>query len=55
MAEKMLVTQALDERDMLVKKIGDKIAKASFTDVKKHNEEKVMERYVKAFFMEWIY
>ena len=43
MAEKMLVTQALDERDLLVKKIGDKIAKASFTDVKKRNEEKVME------------
>ncbi|MDO4341074.1 MAG: hypothetical protein Q4C91_23860 [Eubacteriales bacterium] len=43
MSEKMLVTQALDERDLLVKKIGDKIAKASFTDVKKHNEEKVME------------
>ncbi len=43
MAEKMLVTQALDERDLLVKKIGDKIAKASFTDVKKQNEEKVME------------
>ena len=43
MAEKMLVTQALDERDLLVKKIGDKIAKASFTDVKKHTEEKVME------------
>ena len=43
MAEKMLVTQALDERDLLVKKIGDKIVKASFTDVKKHNEEKVME------------
>lgn len=43
MAEKMLVTQALDERDLLVKKIGDKIAKASFTDVKKHNETKVMD------------
>ncbi|MCR5747935.1 MAG: hypothetical protein K6G03_09530 [Lachnospiraceae bacterium] len=43
MAEKMLVTQALDERDLLVKKIRDKISKASFTDVKKHNEEKVME------------
>ena len=28
MAEKMLVTQALDERDLLVKKIQDKIAKA---------------------------
>ena len=43
MAEKMLVTQALDERELLVKKINDKIMKASFTDVKKHNEEKVME------------
>jgi hypothetical protein len=42
MAEKMLVTQALDERDLLVKKIQDKIAKASFTDVKKHNEKKLM-------------
>ena len=30
MSEKMLVTQALDERDLLVKKIADKIAKASF-------------------------
>ena len=43
MAERLLVTQALDERDLLVKKIGDKIAKASFTDVKKHNETKVMD------------
>ena len=43
MAEKMLVTQALDERDLLVKKIQDKIAKASFTDVKKHNEKKVIQ------------
>ena len=25
MSEKMLATQALDERDLLVKKIGDKI------------------------------
>ena len=32
MSEKMLVTQALDERDLLVKKINDKIAKASFVD-----------------------
>ncbi|MDC7290033.1 hypothetical protein NXH76_19755 [Blautia schinkii] len=46
MAEKMLVTQALDERDMLVKKIQDKIAKASFTDVKRHNEKKVIDRRV---------
>lgn len=41
MAEKMLITQALDERDLLVKKINDKIGKASFTDTKKHNEDKV--------------
>lgn len=46
MAEKMLVTQALDERDLLVKKIQDKITKASFTDVKKHNEKKVIDRRV---------
>lgn len=42
MAEKMLVTQALDERDLLVKKIHDKIAKASFVDTIKPNEEKVL-------------
>ena len=30
--EEMLVTQALDERDLLVKKINDKIQKASFVD-----------------------
>ena len=41
MSEKMLVTQALDERDLLVKKISDKIAKASFVDTIKPNEEKV--------------
>lgn len=41
MSEKMLVTQALDERDLLVKKIIDKIAKASFVDTIKPNEEKV--------------
>lgn len=39
---KMLVTEALDERDFLVKKINDKIWKASFIDTAKHNEEKVM-------------
>ncbi len=43
MAEKMLVTQALDERDLLVKKIGDKIAisnslTANATMRKKHSE-----------------
>lgn len=41
MSEKMLVTQALDERDLLVKKIADKIEKASFVDAIKPNEEKV--------------
>lgn len=43
MADKMLVTQALDERDLLVKKIQDKIEKASFVDTVKPNEEKVLE------------
>lgn len=41
MSEKMLVMQALDERDLLVKKIGDKIIKASFVDTIKPNEDKV--------------
>lgn len=41
MTEKLLVTQALDERDLLVKKIADKIAKASFVDTIKNNEETV--------------
>ena len=41
MSEKMLVTQALDERDLLVKKIADKIARASFVDTIKTNEDKV--------------
>ncbi len=40
MADKMLVTQALDERDLLVKKIQDKIANASFVDTVKPNEDK---------------
>lgn len=41
MAERMLVTQALDERDLMVKKIRDKISRASFVDTRKRNEEKV--------------
>ncbi|MCD8023111.1 MAG: hypothetical protein LUF30_09130 [Lachnospiraceae bacterium] len=41
MSEKMLVTQALDERDLLVKKINDKIEKADFVDTVRVNEEKV--------------
>lgn len=46
MSEKMLVTQALDERDLLVKKITDKIAKASFVDTIKPNEDKVFEKRI---------
>jgi len=46
MPEKMLVTQALDERDLLVKKIGDKISKMKLVDVKKRNEEKAAESRV---------
>lgn len=41
MADKMLVTQALDERDLLVKKIQDKIANLRVVDVIKKNEERV--------------
>ena len=41
---RLLVTQALDERDLLVKKINDKIQAASFADVVKHNEEQVYNR-----------
>lgn len=43
MADKMLVTQALDERDLLLKKIHDKIVKTNFVDTIKPNEEKVYE------------
>ena len=46
MADKMLVTQALDERELLVKKIQDKISKASFVDTIKPNEEKVLDARV---------
>lgn len=40
---KMLITQALDERDLLVKRINDKIDNASFVDTMKHNHTDVME------------
>ena len=46
MREKMLVTQALDERDLLVKKISDKIDKASFVDTIKPNEDKVYSKRI---------
>ena len=39
MTEKMLMMQALDERDLLVKTINDKIEKIKLVDVKKRNEE----------------
>ena len=42
MAEKLLITQALDERDLLEKKINSKIRKASFVDMAKNNEENVV-------------
>ena len=40
MSENMLVTQALDERDLLVKKLKDKIAQIRLVDTKRVNEEK---------------
>ena len=46
MSEKMLVTQALDERDLLVKKIGDKIQKIQLVATKKRNEEKTVAAHV---------
>ncbi|MCD8362930.1 MAG: hypothetical protein LUC98_08230 [Lachnospiraceae bacterium] len=46
MSERMLVTQALDERDLLVKKINDKIEKAGFVDTVRVNEEKVYEKRI---------
>ena len=45
MSERMLVTQAQDERDLLVKKIADKITKASFVDTIKPNEDKVFAKH----------
>lgn len=41
MANKLLITQVLDERQLLIKKIASKIESANFVDVKKKNEEKV--------------
>lgn len=46
MSEKLLVTQALDERDLLVKKIAVKIAKASFVDTIRNYEENVFKARV---------
>lgn len=41
-ANRLLITQALDERALLVKKINDKIDNAALVDVKKRNEEKAL-------------
>ena len=46
MAEQMLVTQGLDERDLLAKKIRDKIDNATFIDSIRNNEDKTMESRV---------
>lgn len=40
MGGQLLVTQALDERELLIHKIMDKIKAASFVDMAKHNEER---------------
>lgn len=40
MEERMLVTQALDERDFLIKKITDKISAFKAVDFARHNESK---------------
>jgi len=39
---KLLITQALDERTLLIKKINDKIEKAEFADLKRVNQERAM-------------
>ena len=41
MSETMIITQALDERDLLIKKITDKIDRAHFVDAKRNNEDTV--------------
>lgn len=40
--EKMIVTRALDERDLLIKKINDAIDRASFVAVKKTSDDVVI-------------
>ena len=44
MAERMLITQALDERDLLVKKINDKIRRNLFVATRKHNTDAIFEQ-----------
>lgn len=45
MAEKMLICQALDERDFLRKKIMSAISEAKFIAVKRERDEKIMGKY----------
>lgn len=45
MTERILLTEALDERDLLEKKIRNKIERASFVDCAKKNEERVCGNY----------
>lgn len=46
MENKLLITQALDERDLLVKKINSKIERIDFVYGKKRNEEKVIQQVI---------
>lgn len=39
---RLLITQALDERALLIKKINSKIEKAEFVDLKRRNEERAL-------------
>ena len=47
MSEKMLVTQALDERDLLVKKISDKIDKAR--ELSEEGKQQYLEERIRKF------
>ena len=44
MGSQLLVAEALDERELLVHRIMDKIKAASFVDMAKRNEEKTIEK-----------
>lgn len=48
MASKLLVTQALDERALLIKKINDKIESSQFLDIKRNNEENALSTRISA-------
>ena len=46
MENKLLISLALDVRDLLVKKINSKIERIDFVDGKKRNEEKVIQQVI---------